>query len=99
MCRGQGRVVSACGSHAISAVISYVSLWRTLRVKVAAATGAGSDQAVAVGAGRIHMVLQCPQVRSFEHCASRWRTRRVQGSRQPRAWSLSCRVIMSSRRR
>ena len=66
MCRRQRRVVSTCRDHAISAALSYVSPWRTLRVEVAAATGVGSDQAVAVGGGRARMVLQRPQVRSFQ---------------------------------
>ena len=49
-------------------------------MQVAAATGAGTDQAAAAAAGRVVSCYQCAQARSFQHRAGFWHTRRTQAA-------------------
>ena len=56
------------------------SPWHTRRVQVAAATGAGTDQATAAAAGRVVSCYQCAEARSFQDRAGFWHTRRTQAA-------------------
>ena len=56
------------------------SPWHTRRVQVAAATGAGTDQATAATAGRVVSWYQCAEARRFQDRAGFWHTCRTQAA-------------------